>query len=260
MDIATIIGIVGGFGMLVLSIIMGGMSISLFIDIPSLILVVLGPPIMMFVFGKMSEMMALPAALGKAFKPPVFNQKGVITKLMTMSEKARREGLLALEEELEDLDDEFLKKGLRLVVDGTDAEVIDTLLSNEITQLQTRHARAIGLVAMWATLGPGTGMLGTVMGLVVMLSNLSDKASLGPNMAVALITTFYGSIVANLLMIPWGGKLTNYDAEEAQVMTMELEGILSIQSGDNPRILGQKMLTYLTPKDRKSVEAEILKD
>jgi chemotaxis protein MotA len=179
---------------------------------------------------------------------------------MTMSEKARREGLLALEEELEDLDDEFMKKGMRLVVDGTDAEVIRNLMENEISQVQERHAQKISMVNGWAGLAPGLGMLGTVIGLIGMLKNLEDKSALGPNMAVALITTLYGSIMANLLLIPLGGKLKTYDAAEARVKEMQIEGVLSIQAGDNPRILANKLLTYLNPIERKAVEAEVLKD
>jgi chemotaxis protein MotA len=179
---------------------------------------------------------------------------------MTMSEKARREGLLALEEELEDLDDEFMKKGLRLVVDGTDAEIVRALMETELSQMQERHVGAIGRVNMWATLAPGLGMLGTVIGLIGMLKNLEDKSALGPNMAVALITTLYGSMMANLLMIPMAGKLKNQDAAEAKVKEMQIEGVLSIQAGDNPRILAMKLLSYLEPADRKAVEAEVMKD
>jgi chemotaxis protein MotA len=179
---------------------------------------------------------------------------------MGMSEKARREGLLALEEELEDLDDEYMKKGLRLVVDGTDAEVIRNLMENELSQIQNRHAAKISAVNMWAGLAPGLGMLGTVIGLIGMLKNLEDKSTVGPNMAVALITTLYGSIMANLVFIPVAGKLKSKDDAETLIKEMQIEGVLSIQAGDNPRILAMKLLSYLEPTDRKVVEAEVLKD
>jgi chemotaxis protein MotA len=198
--------------------------------------------------------------LGMFFKTHDYHATDAVVKLSAFSEKARREGLLALEEELEDLDDEFLKKGLRLVVDGTDAAIIRDLMENELNAMNTRHSSKIGLLNAWAVLAPGLGMLGTVIGLIGMLKNLEDKSSLGPNMAVALITTLYGSMMSNLMMIPWAGKLTNNDAEESSVKEMEIEGVLSIQAGDNPRILAQKLLTYLTPEDRKAVEAEVLKD
>jgi chemotaxis protein MotA len=260
MDISTIIGIVGCLGMVIMGIITGGTTLLTFWDLPSFLIVFVGSYFGLFTFGSLSSALGVFGTLGLTFKVPNFNERGIITKLMAMSEKARREGLLALEEELEDLDDEFMKKGMRLVVDGTDAEIIRNLMENELSQMQERHAGRIGAVNMWGTLAPGLGMLGTVIGLIGMLKNLEDKAALGPNMAVALVTTFYGSVVANLMMIPWSGKLKSLDGLESKVREMEIEGILSIQAGDNPRILGMKLLSYLTPADRKAVEAEILKD
>jgi chemotaxis protein MotA len=260
MDISTLIGLAGCFGMVALGIITGGSGLLTFWDLPSFFIVVLGSYFGVFTFSSLSTSLGVFSTIQLTFKVPNFNEKGIITKLMAMSEKARREGLLALEEELEDLDDEFIKKGLRLVVDGTDAEVIRTLMETELSQMQERHAGKIGVINMWGTLAPGLGMLGTVIGLIGMLKNLEDKSALGPNMAVALITTLYGSIMANLIMIPLSGKLKSADAVEAKVREMAIEGVLSIQAGDNPRILGMKLLSYLNPLDRKAVEAEIMKD
>ena len=260
MDISTIIGLVGCFGLVIMGIITGGNTVLTFVDIPSVLIVVLGSYFGLFTFGQLSTGLGIFNVLGLNLKVTNLNERGIISKLMAMSEKARREGLLALEEELEDLDDEFLKKGLRLVVDGTDAEIIRSLLENELNQIQGRHAEKISAVNMWATLAPGLGMLGTVIGLIGMLKNLEDKSALGPNMAVALITTFYGSMMANLLLIPMGGKLKTKDATETRVKEMCIEGILSIQAGDNPRILVTKLLSYLEPGDRRSVEAEFVKD
>jgi chemotaxis protein MotA len=260
MDLSTIIGLAGCFSMVALGIITGGTGLVTFVDIPSFLIVVLGSYFGLFTFSSIAGAVGIFGTFSLAFKVPNFNEKGIITKLMAMAEKARREGLLALEEELEDLDDEFIKKGLRLVVDGTDGEVIRTLMENELSQMQERHAGKITAVNMWATLAPGLGMLGTVIGLIGMLKNLEDKSALGPNMAVALITTLYGSIMANLLLIPLAGKLKNTDASESKVMEMEIEGVLSIQAGDNPRILAMKLISYLNPADREAVEKEVLKD
>jgi chemotaxis protein MotA len=246
--------------MVALGIITGGTGLLTFVDIPSVLIVVLGSYFGLFTFSNVSNALGVFGTLGLAFKIPNLNEQGIIAKLMSMSEKARREGLLALEEELEDLDDEFMKKGLRLVVDGTDAEIIRSLLETELNQIQERHVSKISTVNMWGTLAPGLGMLGTVIGLIGMLKNLSDKDALGGNMAVALITTLYGSMVANLIMIPMAGKLKASDANESKVKEMIVEGILSIQAGDNPRILATKLLSYLNPVDRKSAEAEFLKD
>ena len=260
MDLGTIIGLAGCFAMIGLGIITGGSGILTFVDIPSVLIVVLGSWFALFTFSGISGALGIFNIMSLAMKVTSFDERGIITKLMGMSEKARREGLLALEEELEDLDDEFMKKGLRLVVDGTDAEIIKTLMENELSQLQGRHATKIGSVNMWATLAPGLGMLGTVIGLIGMLKNLEDKSALGPNMAVALITTLYGSILANLFFIPWGAKLKGFDGDETRIKEMEIEGVLSIQAGDNPRILATKLLSYLNPIDRKAVENEVLKD
>ncbi|MDR1506088.1 MAG: motility protein A [Treponema sp.] len=260
MDLSTIIGLVGCLGMVGLGIITGGSGLLTFVDIPSVLIVVLGSYFALFTFGGIGTALGIFGTLGLGFKIPNYDERGIITRLMAMSEKARREGLLALEEELEDLEDEFMKKGLRLVVDGTDAEVIRTLMETELSQIQGRHADKISAVNMWATLAPGLGMLGTVIGLIGMLKNLEDKSALGPNMAVALITTLYGSMMANLIMIPMAGKLKNQDASETKVKEMQIEGVLSIQAGDNPRILAMKLLSYLDPGDRKAVEAEIVKD
>jgi len=260
MNLATLIGFFGSLGMIVFSIMMGGSTILTFIDIPSLILVVVAPYVMLFTFSSLSDVLGIFSIINITFRVPHFNEQGIITKLMAMSEKARREGLLALEEELEDLDDEFMKKGMRLVVDGTDGEIIRSLLENELNQMQDRHVAKIDILNMWGSLAPAVGMMGTVIGLIGMLRNLDDPSVLGPNMALALITTFYGALVANFLMIPWAGKLTTYDAMETKVKEMQIEGVLSIQAGDNPRILATKLLSYLNPSDRKAVEAEVLKD
>jgi chemotaxis protein MotA len=243
-----------------LGIITGGSGLLTFVDIPSVFIVVLGSYFALFTFSSIANSLGIFNVLGLCFKIPNYNEKGIISKLMSMSEKARREGLLALEEELEDLDDEFMKKGLRLVVDGTDAEIIRALMETELSQIQERHMGKIAVVNMWGTLAPGLGMLGTVIGLIGMLKNLEDKSALGPNMAVALITTLYGSMMANLVMIPMSGKLKTLDAGEMKVKEMVIEGVLSIQAGDNPRILAMKLLSYLTPADRRSAEAEFLKD
>ncbi|MDR2900645.1 MAG: motility protein A [Treponema sp.] len=260
MDIATIIGLVGVFGMMAMAVITSGGSFLSYWDVPSFFMVIVGSYFTLFVFYPMSEALSIFSTLKLTFKIPTFGEQSIITKLMAFSDKARREGLLALEEELEDLDDEFMKKGLRLVVDGTDAEIIRVLMETELNQMQERHGKKIGLVNAWATLAPGLGMLGTVVGLIAMMKNLADPSSVGPNMAVALITTLYGSILANILFIPMSGKLKGQDAAEAKVKEMIIEGVLSIQAGDNPRILGLKLLSFLTPADRRAVEAEVLKD
>jgi chemotaxis protein MotA len=260
MDLSSIIGIAGAFGMVVFSVFSSGGSILAIVDLPSFLMVALGSYFALMLSSSLSDALGIWSIFGRTFRIPVFNEQGIITKMMAFSEKARREGLLALEDELEDLDDEFMKKGLRLVVDGTDAEIIKNLMELELSQMQGRHADKINVVNMWAALAPGLGMMGTVIGLIGMLKNLEDTASIGPNMALALVTTLYGSMLANLLMIPFSAKLRGHDAKEATVKEMVIEGVLSIQAGDNTRILAMKLLAYLNPTDRRTMEAEILKD
>jgi chemotaxis protein MotA len=204
----------------------------------------------------MSDGLGLFKTMGLCFKIPNLHEMDTVAKLLSFSDKARREGLLALEDELDDLDNEFMKKGLRMVVDGTDASIIRTLLETEIEGAQNRHAAKIGVLVQWAALGPGYGMLGTVIGLIAMLKNLEDKAAIGPNMALALITTLYGSMMQNMLLNPFIAKLGTQDDNEAHVKEMILEGILSIQAGDNPRTLEMKMMAYLTPDQRKQYQSQ----
>lgn len=198
--------------------------------------------------------------IGKCFKVPDFGEKTLISKLMDLSNKARREGILALEDGLDDLDDAFMRNGLRLVVDGTDGNVIRTIMENEMSQCEARHMEWINVMNQWAGFAPGFGMMGTVLGLIGMLNNLEDKSSLGPNMAVALITTLYGSMLANWILVPLAQNLINQNSMEMRAKEMVIEGVLAIQAGENPRIMGQKLLTYLDPVSRKSIEADILKD
>jgi chemotaxis protein MotA len=259
-NIATWVGAIGAMVMVLGSIVVSGGNIMNFVDIPSLMLVLLGSYFSLWIAFSGKDAIAVFFAIGLTFKQPVFNQSGIIQKMKSFSEKARREGLLALEDELEDLDDEFMKKGLRLVVDGTDATVIRDLMELELSQMQARHGIKIKSLNMWSALAPGLGMLGTVMGLVAMLKNMEDKSLIGPNMALALITTFYGSLFSNVYFLSWATKLGVYDNDEASVKEMIIEGVLSIQSGDNTRILVMKLLAYLDPETRRALEKEVLTD
>ena len=260
MDIATIIGLVGSVAMVLFASISAGGNPLLLLNLPSLLIVVLGS------YFALTISLTLPNALGvfsimkRTFSIPTFNEQSIIQKMMAFSEKARREGLLALEDELEDLDDEFMKKGLRIVVDGTDASIIRDLLELEISQMQSRHVEKQGWILTWGTLTPAFGMMGTIVGLVNMLQNLEDKASIGPNMALAIITTLYGSLVANVMNVPFATKLKSQDVQEATVKEMVIEGVLSIQAGENTRILAMKLMAYLTPTLRKTMEADLIKD
>ena len=153
-----------------------------------------------------------------------------------------------------------MKSGLRLVIDGTDGAVVRTIMENEMSQIEARHMEWINVINQWAGFAPGFGMMGTVLGLIGMLNNLEDKSSLGPNMAVALITTLYGSMLANWILTPLGQKLIAQNATEMRVKEMIIEGVLAIQAGENSRVIAQKLLTYLDPTTRKAIAADVLKD
>jgi len=260
MDIGTYIGLFGAIGMIVFSVIVAGQSLLPLLDMPSFLLVVLGSYFALITANGIPESLGLWKILGRTFKLQTYNEQGIIQKMIAFSEKARREGLLALEDELEDLDDEFMKKGLRLMVDGTDAAIIRDLMELELSKTQDRHSGKVAILNNWTVLFPGLGMLGTVVGLIGMLSHLDDKASIGPNMALALVTTFYGSMGANLFVIPMANKLKKFDSQESNIKEMIIEGVLSIQAGENTRILALKLMAYLNPSVRKSMEAELIKD
>jgi Flagellar motor component len=260
MDLATIIGLIGGAGMIVMSVLTSGGSMGDIIDIPSVFMTIGGSFMALFICGPLKKTLGVFGVMGKAFKVRDFGEKTLVQNMVALSEKARREGILALEEGLEDLDDPFMKTGLRLVVDGTDGNIIRAIMENEMNQCEARHMEWIGIINTWAGFAPGFGMMGTVVGLIGMLRNLEDKSNLGPNMAVALITTLYGSMMANWLISPFSTKLLAHNTAEMRTKEMIIEGVLAIQAGENPRIMAQKLLTYLDPVTRKAIESDVLKD
>ena len=192
--------------------------------------------------------------LKHAFVSEQIDMIGLIQTLVSFAEKARREGLLALEEDAGQLDDEFMRKSIQLVVDGTDPELVKSILDTEIGLLEERHSSNKGYIDSIAELGPAFGMLGTLIGLIQMLGNLSDPNALGPGMAVALVTTFYGSVLSNMFAIPIGKKLVQNSSREILCRELMVEGILSIQAGENPRIVEEKLKVFLSPKMRKQLD------
>ncbi len=250
MDIATIGGFAGGMILLVLSIIVSGNSLALFVDTASFLIVIIGSLMGVMAANPLARTLGMMKFLKVAFNIQVFNKDELIRQLVAFSESARKEGLLSLDDALNDVEDDFMKGGMRLVVDGTDPDVIKKVLYTNLNQIEGRHQKGIDFVAGWNTLAPAFGMIGTLLGLIGMMANLEDTASVGPNMAVALITTLYGSLFANLFLTPLRMKLEDRNADEMLVKEIMIEGILSIQSGDNPRILEQKLYTFLPPTER----------
>ncbi|MBN1686230.1 MAG: motility protein A [Spirochaetales bacterium] len=256
MDLGTIVGLGAGLALIVMSILTSGGVIGAFINLPSFLMVVGGSFAAMLVASPMSRMLGIIRYIRIVLRVPNYEEERIISSLVNFSEKARREGLLALEDDLEEVEDEFMRKGIQLVVDGTDPDIIKSVLYNDLNQLQTRHGVGITLFDNWSKIAPAFGMIGTLAGLISMLANLEDQASIGPNMSLALITTMYGSVLANLVLIPVKIKLEDRDAAETLVREIMIEGILSIQSGDNPRILEEKLLSFLPPVRREAVRQE----
>ena len=254
MDLATLIGIPAGFCMILGGIIVGGYSLGLYMDLVSVLITIGGSFCAVVISNDMSVVRNIPKYMGLAFKQPRSNVGDLIRQLVNFSEKSRKEGLLSLEDEVEQVQDDFFKQGIKLVVDGTDPEVIKSILYNQISQMTSRHAIGINLMDTWGAQAPAWGMIGTLYGLVGMLANLADPSAIGVGMAAALITTFYGSIVANLIMIPIKTKLAARDEAEVAEREIILEGILSIQSGDNPRIVEEKLLAFAPPSDRSKMK------
>jgi chemotaxis protein MotA len=207
-----------------------------------------------------SRVMSFLTYIRLTLRTPRFQEERLISQLVTFSEKARREGLLALEDDLEELEDEFLRKGIQLVVDGTDPEIIKNILYSELNQIQARHQLGILLVDDWAKQAPAFGMIGTIIGLIIMLARIEDRSTIGKGMAVALLTTFYGAMLSYLVFGPLRKKLEDRDGAEALVKEIMIEGILSIQGGDNPRILEEKLLCMLPPGRREAVRQQAVKE
>ena len=253
MDIGTIAGFVVGMVFVVMGI-MANSSIGSFIDVGSIQIVVGGSFSALLVNYPLGDVLGIAKVLTKAIKNSEYNPGQIIDKVIDLANVARREGLLALEEAVTEVNDDFLKKGVMLIVDGTDPELVKNILETEIVNLADRHKRGRGMFDALGSLTPAFGMVGTLVGLVAMLQGLDDPSSIGPNMAVALLTTFYGSLLANLLYIPLSGKLALKSDEEILVREIMIEGLLSIQAGENPRTIEEKLKAFLSPTVRKSLK------
>lgn len=256
MDLGTLIGIILGFALTIMSIMTSGGNLANYLDPGSALMVIGGSFSALMVANPLDRVLGIMKYVNHAFQVPTYEVERIISSLVNFSEKARREGLLALEDDLEEVEDEFLRSGIQLVVDGSDPDIIKNILYNDLNQIQSRHEDGIKVIDDWGKFAPAFGMVGTLAGLVAMMANLSDKDSIGSGMALALITTMYGSLFANLLFIPLKTKLEDRDKRETLVKEIMIEGILSIQSGDNPRILEQKLISFLPPDQREAVKAE----
>ena len=251
MDIATLGGIGLGLLLIFAAFVLSGNNFVGLVDVTSFIVVIFGSFAAVTAASPLSRALGFMKYMNIAMRVPVFqNKMELINQLVQFSDNARREGLLSLDDSLNEVEDDFFRGGLRLVVDGTDPDVIKRILYTNMDQVESRHEDGIGIFERWAKLAPAFGMIGTLLGLIGMMVNLEDTSSIGPNMAVALVTTLYGSVFANLILSPIQFKLEDRHKEEMQIKEIMVQGILSIQSGDNPRILEDKLLTFLPPSER----------
>ncbi|MFK7988488.1 MAG: motility protein A [Sandaracinaceae bacterium] len=252
MDIATLIGIVLGFGLIIGSILIGG-SLGAFIDIPSLLIVIGGTIAATLIMERLQHVLGAVKVAMNAFKGgKTVSTSDTIKRIVELSAIARREGVLALEKE--EVEDVFLAKGIRMAVDGMPEEEIVHTLQAELVSMKDRHSRGKNLFKFMSATAPSMGMIGTLIGLVQMLQSLDDPASIGPAMAVALLTTMYGAVVAFLVTGPIADKLGLRSKEEAARMVVIIEGIQSIVRGQNATIIQEKLEARLAPAERESEE------
>lgn len=249
-----LIAMILGMGVVYYGIFDSGGSTIMFISIPSLFIVLGGSFAALAIVYPLKELKKIPKIFKVLLSQSTYNLPDLVLLFEELARKARKEGILSLESSLEEIEDGFLRKGLQLVIDGSEADEIKQILNTEIEALELRHMRNQELFTKWGVLAPGFGMIGTVIGLVIMLGNLStDPTELGAGMATALITTFYGSLFANLLFEPMAANLSFKTEDEVMFRNIMMQGITMIQSGSNPRVVKEILMTHLSPDEKLEV-------
>jgi len=247
LDLMTVVGLVGGTAMLVASLLIGG-NAGIFWNFPSVLITVGGSIAATMISHDIEQIKNVFRLTKQCFTTETVEPYALIEMFGELAKKARREGLLALEDDMDRLPDPFFQKGLQMMVDALDPELIREILETDIEHMQYRHQIGAGVYKTWGSFAPAFGMIGTLIGLIQMLVQLDDPSALGPGMAVALITTFYGVILANLVLLPMANKLELRSQEEVLIKSIIMEGIIAIQSGMNPRILEEKLMAFLPPE------------
>lgn len=253
MDIATILGMILGIIIVGYGIVLGPdgfASFGNFWDPPSVMITFGGSITAMITAYTFPAIKNAMIGFKLAVKGVKFDEAQIIKEIINLSNVARKEGLLALEEAANNMEDEFIKKGILLIVDGTDPELVRGIMETELSCTEDRHAEVIGFWDNLGAMGPAWGMIGTLIGLINMLKKLDDISSVGPNMSTALLTTLYGSLLVNWLCTPISNKLKANNALEVKMRQVMIEGILSIQAGENPRVIEEKLKSFLSPKQR----------
>lgn len=258
-----LIGIALGIGLLVWSITSGG-PIAAFIDAPSLVITLGGSFSALLVSFPLTDLKKIPNVLKQLLLQSEIKEEELIATVVDISKKTRSQGILAIENDIKELDNEMLVYGLEMVVDGSDPEDIREIMEIKAENIEKRHSVGQNIFNKWGELAPGFGMLGTLIGLIIMLGQLTDPSTIGSGMATALITTFYGSLLANMIFLPIATNLKIQTEAEMQLCEMAIEGVLSIQAGQNPRVIEQKLRSYLPASnselDSDAVEADLTKE
>jgi chemotaxis protein MotA len=244
MDFATLIGLIAGCGLIIWAI-LGKSELGPFLDGGSVALVIGGAVSAVFIGFPMSKLASFIRVVRKCFFWRSQDPRKLIADMVRYAEVARRDGILALENMTADITDPFIVTGVQMAVDGTDPELIEGILMNELEGMEQRHADGKAILDAMGKYAPAFGMVGTLVGLVIMLGKMNDPSAIGPAMAIALLTTLYGSLLANLVMLPMADKLAIRSREESLLKMIVIRGVMAIQSGDNPRIVEQKLRTFL---------------
>jgi chemotaxis protein MotA len=259
MDIATLVGLVTGAGLIAWVMFGGGEGANpgMFFSVHGLVVVLGGAIAGTTVSFPLRDVLRLPTVIKNCFLHKQESPQKLIQDLVSYAEIARRDGILSLENVVRSIKDEFLVKGIQMAIDGTDPEIIEDVLKSDLTATASRHATGKGMLDAMAMYGPSFGMIATLIGLVMMLKSMDDPSKIGPAMAVALLGTLYGALLANLVCGPMATKLAKRSHDELVTKEIIIRGVISIQSGDNPRVVEQKLKTFLEPKMRGSAEAAL---
>jgi len=256
MDITTIFGMIIGIGGLIVGILLEGGNLLSYVGLSAFVIIAGGTVGAVTVSHSLHEMLSVPRLFIIALTEKHYDIPKMILLIGSFSDKARREGILSLEAELSKIDDEFLKLGIQLIVDGTDPQLVRDILETKISNIETRHHHHAKIFEDAGGFAPTMGIIGTVLGLISVLSNISDAASLAASIALAFIATLYGVFSANVLWLPLGNKLKIKSQTEILIKSIMLEGILSIEAGDNPRIAVQKLKAFLSQHEASKIPTD----
>ncbi|OZG71971.1 flagellar motor protein PomA [Hahella sp. CCB-MM4] len=252
MDLATLLGLLGGLAIVAMAMLLGG-SIAMFVDVPSILIVFVGTILVALMKFSLGQFLGAGKVATKAFMFKLDKPEELIESVVELADAARKGGLLSLEGK--EIPNQFLAKGIQLLIDGHDADVVRSLMSKDKNLAVERHSQGAAVFGAMGDVAPAMGMIGTLVGLVAMLSNMDDPKSIGPAMAVALLTTLYGAMLANMVAIPIADKLKLRMSEEERIKSMVIDALLAIQAGQNPRVIETMLRTYL-PEGKRQVAEE----